>query len=68
MNDDKPGLVWGAKAIADYLDISQRRAFYLLENNLIPAEKIGKSWVSTRAKLRDCVLGRLPASSEHEVA
>jgi hypothetical protein len=55
--DDPDDLLWGAKAIADDLNIPLRRAFYLLEQGLIPASKIGSLWVAGRRKLRSHILG-----------
>lgn len=48
--EEKP--IWGVKAIADVIGRSERQTFYMLEKGLLPAEKIGKSWVSTLRKLR----------------
>jgi hypothetical protein len=45
-------LIWGVKAIAAELNISERRAFYLLENRRLPAKKEGHLWVSSRPALR----------------
>lgn len=46
-------LVWGAEAIAASLGVSTRRAFYLLERNELPAQKVGGRWVVARSRLRD---------------
>jgi hypothetical protein len=46
-------LVWGADDIARELNITRRRAFYLLENNLIPRTKIGGKWCADRKQLHD---------------
>jgi hypothetical protein len=46
---DRP--VWGAKAIGEVVNKSEKQAFYLLSRKLLPAEKIGESWVSTPRKL-----------------
>ena len=48
--EEKP--IWGVKAIAEVIGRSQRQTFYMLEKGLLPAEKIGKSWVSNLKKLR----------------
>jgi len=52
-------LLWGAAAIAKFIGVKVRRAFYLLEKGLIPARKLGKSeekkgstWVTTKTRLR----------------
>jgi len=41
----------GARAIGEHLNVSPRRAFYLLENNLIPAGKLGNTWVARRSRI-----------------
>lgn len=46
-------LIWGAEAIAKALNLkSRRQAFVLLEQGAIPAKKVGKSWVASRAELK----------------
>ena len=49
--DNDLDLLWGAEAIADAIDVPTRRAFYLLENNSIPAKKVGGRWVASRRRL-----------------
>lgn len=44
-------LIWGASNIAKALGVSTRRAFYMLENQHVPAKKIGGRWVIDRARL-----------------
>jgi hypothetical protein len=44
-------LCWGAASIAEALGVSERRAFWLLENELIPASKIGRTWCASRTRL-----------------
>ena len=46
------GLVWGGAAIGQAIGVSPRPAFYLLENGLIPAKKVGTRWCATREDLR----------------
>jgi hypothetical protein len=51
MPDDKSknlNLIWGAREIAAALNISERKAFHLLETKKLPAKKIGGSWVMPR--------------------
>ena len=50
-------LIWGAAAIGREINASRRRAFYLLQNGLIPAKKVGESWVASRKSLRGYFLG-----------
>jgi hypothetical protein len=56
-DDDTP--IWGAERIgADAgcfrVDgtVHLGKAYYLLETGLIDADKVGKMWVSTRARIR----------------
>jgi hypothetical protein len=37
MNDKRLRPVWGAEKIAEILDVSLRKCFYLLEKGLVPA-------------------------------
>jgi hypothetical protein len=43
--------VWGARDIGKVINKSEKAAFYLLKKGLLPAEKVGESWVSTPRKL-----------------
>jgi hypothetical protein len=54
---DRP--LWGAKAIGAEIGRSERQAYHLLENGLIPGEKVGKIWVSTPRRLRGRILGEV---------
>jgi hypothetical protein len=45
-------LLLGAQAIADEMGIPVRRAFHLLESRHLPADKVGRTWMSTRSRLR----------------
>ncbi len=40
-------ILHGAQAIADYIGVDLRRAFYLLQQGYIPAVKTGATWTST---------------------
>lgn len=64
MQDDPFEPLWGAKAIAAYAEIPLRRAYYLLENGLLPARKIGASYASTKAEIRGAISGRRPSADE----
>jgi hypothetical protein len=57
---DRP--LWGAAAIGAEINRTERQAHYMLERGLLPAEKIGKSWVSTPRRLRDRLLGEVAAA------
>jgi hypothetical protein len=45
-------ILHGAQAIADYIGVDLRRAFYLLQHGYIPAVKTGATWTSTKSRLR----------------
>jgi hypothetical protein len=44
-------LCWGASAIAETINRSVRQTFWLLENGLLPAKKVGRVWCASRARL-----------------
>ena len=50
-------VVWGAANIGRVINANPRRTFYLLEKGLIPARKIGDTWVTTRAELLAAIRG-----------
>jgi hypothetical protein len=54
--DNSLGVLWGADAIAAYINVDRRKCFYLLETQRIDADKIGKGnktqWVTTKERLR----------------
>lgn len=54
-NDDE--ILWGCAAIAKAANRSHRQTYYLLENNRLPADKIGGQWTSTRRRLRNFFSG-----------
>ena len=41
----------GAREIGEFLGMSERRVYWLLENNQIPAFKLGTSWYARKSKL-----------------
>jgi hypothetical protein len=45
-------ILHGAQAIANYIGVDLRRAFYLLQHGYIPAVKTGATWTSTKSRLR----------------
>lgn len=54
MADDNLDLVWGAREIAKCINLkTTKQAFRLLEAGQLPARKVGRSWVASRAKLRE---------------
>jgi hypothetical protein len=46
-------LLRGVKPIAEFIGEDERRTYYLLEQRLLPAGKLGSSWVASRRKLRE---------------
>jgi hypothetical protein len=42
----------GVKNIAREINESERRTYYLLERRLIPAGKLGNTWIASRSALR----------------
>lgn len=45
-------LLRGVKAIAEYIGETPRKTYYLLENQRIPAGKIGSTWIASKTRLR----------------
>lgn len=58
---DDDDLIWGAAAIAAVIKKSTRATYWLLENGLLPANKIGRQYCSTRKKLREHCVGNAQA-------
>ena len=44
-------LLVGAEAIGRFLNCNRRRAFYLLENEFVPAFRIGQRWHARKSTL-----------------
>lgn len=51
MTNSEQQFLWGAGEIGDAIGVTKRRAFFLLENNLIPCRKVGGRWVANRNDL-----------------
>ena len=49
-------LIWGCAAIAAAIGRNQQATFHLLENQLLPARKVGGRWVASRRKLIDALV------------
>jgi hypothetical protein len=43
--------IWGAEAIGNVIGKNRRQTFWLLQNGLLPARKVGSLWVSERQAL-----------------
>ena len=52
LSENPLGVLRGAPAIARAIGCATRRAYYLLENGLLPAVKEGQTWVTTLDSLR----------------
>jgi hypothetical protein len=50
---DELDLIWGCEGIAKAIGKSARATFHILEQNQIPAKKVGRQWVASRRKLRE---------------
>ena len=55
LGDENDEVLWGAKAIAAAIDRDVRQTFHMLGNGYLPANKVGRIWVSTRNRLRRVV-------------
>ena len=44
-------LIWGADAIGEAINKTRRQTFYLLEEGMLPAKKIGRQWCISRSRL-----------------
>jgi hypothetical protein len=55
-NQSKPaedlGVIRGAAAIGRAIGADERRAFYLLEQGIVPGRKEGGTWISTKSALQ----------------
>jgi hypothetical protein len=50
--------IYGAKAIGEELRLSERQAFWGLEQGVIDADKFGRKWVTTKRRLRNQYNGK----------
>jgi hypothetical protein len=41
----------GVAAISEFIDEPKRRTYYLLEQRLLPAGKLGNTWIASKATL-----------------
>jgi hypothetical protein len=55
ISGDLDAPLWGAAAIAKVINRPTRATFHLLEKGLLPARKLGGSWVTTPRKLRAAI-------------
>jgi hypothetical protein len=45
-------LLKGVPQIAEFIDESERRTYYLLERGYLPAGKMGATWIASKQALR----------------
>jgi hypothetical protein len=45
-------LIWGADRIAAEVGLDRAAAYHLLNRGLLPAQKVGRKWATTRDRLR----------------
>ena len=50
--DEQDRPIWGARAIAQAINKSERATYHLLETGRLPANKTGKIWNTTLRRLR----------------
>jgi hypothetical protein len=55
-NDD---LLWGVAPIAAHIGRSVRQTYYLLQNQKIPAQKVGNLWVGRKSALNRALSGEM---------
>jgi hypothetical protein len=63
MPEHQDELLWGAKAIGEAINRSERQTLHLLEVGAIPAKKVGGRHVTTTGALRRQILGGLNEGS-----
>ena len=51
MNDDKLDLIWGAEAIAGFINRTPTQTFYMLRTGQLPGLQVGERWVVDRRDL-----------------
>ncbi|MDH3668007.1 MAG: helix-turn-helix domain-containing protein [Paracoccaceae bacterium] len=59
MASENGDFIHGADGLAEYLGVSTRRSFYLLESGQIPAAKIGRRWVTRASAIDDYINAQL---------
>jgi hypothetical protein len=65
---DQLDLLWGVKAIADYVGLTERQAGYQIEIGLIPVKKQGRLVVASKANLREHFANAIPTKQGKPVA
>lgn len=52
---EKMSPLWGAEAIGKVINKNERQTFWLLQNGMLPARKVGALWLSDRDALLEWV-------------
>jgi hypothetical protein len=47
-------LLWGTEGIAEEVGLPERVTYHLLRTGVLPGQKIGGKWCSSRSALRAC--------------
>ncbi len=55
-------LIWGARAIGEACNRSERQVYHLIVTGFLPASNIGGRWCITRAKLAKALDAELEAA------
>jgi excisionase family DNA binding protein len=52
MSDNETAdVLWGASEIANFIGVTRRRCFFLLQAGHIPARKVGGGWCARKSSL-----------------
>jgi hypothetical protein len=60
--------IYGVGPISRVVNLDARRTYYRLEKGYIPATKIGKTWATTKRRLRDRLNETLKPKDKSEQA
>ena len=50
---DQLDIIWGAKAIGDFIGLNERQVWYLADRGLLPVKRQGRLLIASRSKLRE---------------
>ncbi len=59
IGNGKLRLLWGFRAIGDFIGTDDRKAQYLVKAGKLPATKIGKQWCASETVLTEHLEGQL---------
>jgi excisionase family DNA binding protein len=63
--DGRSDYIWGAEAIAKHLNRRRSAIYTLARAGVLPATKVGKTWVTTRTHLDAFVRGAIDTRADH---